>query len=327
MSDITLRTLKGSPLTHAEMDGNFSNLNIDKLERTSLGTGVETFLTTPSSANLRAALTDETGTGAAVFADSPVLVGTPTAPTASAGTNTTQVATTAHVFAERTNSATLTGKTINLANNTLTCTLAELNAAVSDGDVVGTVSPAFTGTPTAPTATADTNTTQLATTAFVKAQYVIGTPVASTSGTSIDFTGIPSWVKRITLGFSGLSTSGTSILAIRIGPSTTPETTGYNAVGSAGSAGGFASALHSAYLPLGNGLVAARNSSGQFVLTLINASTNTWVYHAEGCEEGFSNIFFGSGSKSLSGSLGVVRLTTTGGTDTFDAGSVNILYE
>jgi hypothetical protein len=60
-----------------------------------LGTGVATFLATPSSANLAAAVTGETGTGALVFADSPALAGTPTAPTASAGTSTTQVATTA----------------------------------------------------------------------------------------------------------------------------------------------------------------------------------------------------------------------------------------
>lgn len=62
-----------------------------------LGSNVATFLATPSSANLRAALTDETGTGAAVFADSPALTGTPTAPTAAVGTNTTQIATTAFV--------------------------------------------------------------------------------------------------------------------------------------------------------------------------------------------------------------------------------------
>ena len=67
---------------------------------------------TATSAQIAAAITDETGTGALVFAGSPALTGTPTAPTAAAGTNTTQVATTAHVFAERTNAATLTNKTL-----------------------------------------------------------------------------------------------------------------------------------------------------------------------------------------------------------------------
>jgi microcystin-dependent protein len=65
----------------------------------SLGTGVATFLGTPSSANLAAAVTDETGTGALVFAGSPTLTGTPLAPTAAAGTSTTQIATTAFVLA------------------------------------------------------------------------------------------------------------------------------------------------------------------------------------------------------------------------------------
>jgi len=64
---------------------------------TSLGTGVATFLGTPSSANLAAAVSDETGSGSLVFATSPTLAGTPLAPTATTGTNTTQIATTAFV--------------------------------------------------------------------------------------------------------------------------------------------------------------------------------------------------------------------------------------
>lgn len=127
-----------------------------------------------TSAQLAAALTDETGTGAAVFATSPALAGTPTAPTAAAATNTTQIATTAHVFAERTNTATLTNKTVNLASNTLVATSAQLAAALTDetgtGFVVFSASPALTGTPTAPTAAAATNTTQIATTAHVFAE-------------------------------------------------------------------------------------------------------------------------------------------------------------
>jgi len=65
-----------------------------------------------TSAQLRAAITDETGTGSAVFSISPALTGTPTVPTATAGTNTTQAASTAYVIAERTNEATLTNKTL-----------------------------------------------------------------------------------------------------------------------------------------------------------------------------------------------------------------------
>jgi len=65
-----------------------------------------------TSAQLAASVTDETGSGALVFAASPALSGVPTAPTAAPNTNTTQIATTAHVFAERSNAATLTNKTL-----------------------------------------------------------------------------------------------------------------------------------------------------------------------------------------------------------------------
>ena len=76
-----------------------------------LGANVAAWLADPTSAKLRALLTDKTGTGVAVFADSPALTGTPTAPTAAAGTNTTQLATTAHVVAERSASRALTNLT------------------------------------------------------------------------------------------------------------------------------------------------------------------------------------------------------------------------
>jgi hypothetical protein len=103
---------------------------------------------------------------------SPALTGTPTAPTAAAATNTTQLATTAHVFAERTNTATLTNKTISGASNTLS-NIAQSSVTSLTADLAAKAplaSPALTGTPTAPTAAAATNTTQVATTAHVFAE-------------------------------------------------------------------------------------------------------------------------------------------------------------
>jgi microcystin-dependent protein len=84
--------------------------NTQTLTGKTINLASNTLVTT--SAQLATALTDETGTGSVVFSGSPALTGTPTAPTAAAGTNTTQLATTAHVFAERTNTATLTNKTL-----------------------------------------------------------------------------------------------------------------------------------------------------------------------------------------------------------------------
>ena len=139
-------------------------------------TGVPTAPTAASATN-----TTQLATTAFVQAQkaSPTFTGVPTAPTAAAGTNTLQLATTAHVFAERSNAVTLTNKTVNLTSNTLTGTTAQFNTALSDDDfatLTNTVtltnktltSPTITGTPTAPTAAASTNTTQLATTAFVQ---------------------------------------------------------------------------------------------------------------------------------------------------------------
>lgn len=122
---------------------------------TSLGTGVATFLGTPSSANLAAAVTGETGTGALVFASSPALAGTPTTPTAVAGTNTTQVASTAHVFAERSNTATLTNKTLTSPTITSPSVTGDLSIAdkiVHTGDTNTAIR-----FPTADTVTVETN--------------------------------------------------------------------------------------------------------------------------------------------------------------------------
>lgn len=113
-SDGTTVTLTSPTLVTAVLgtpaSGTLSNCTgFPVAQLSGLGSGIATFLATPSSANLRSALTDETGTGAAVFATSPTittptlsspdLTGTPTAPTAAALTNTTQIATTAFVTA------------------------------------------------------------------------------------------------------------------------------------------------------------------------------------------------------------------------------------
>jgi len=154
-----------------------------------------------------------------------------------------------------------------------------------------------------------------------------GTAVASTSGTSIDFTGIPSWAKRVTVMLTGVSTSGISELTYRIGVGSTPDTTGYLGASSFLAAGSSGTANYTAGFGAYNSTTAADLRNGAIIFALQNSTTNTWV-----CSGGFglSNnteqvITFGS--KPLAGALGVVRITTVNGTDTFDAGSINIMYE
>ena len=176
MTTIFLRSVKGSPLSTAEVDSNFSNLNADKLEISEavVSNTPNKVVKRDSAGNFSA------GTITANLNGS--LLGVPTAPTPLAGTNTTQIATTAFVIGERSNAAILTNKTITFGDNSISGTSAQLAAAISDetgsGPLVFADSPALTGTPTAPTAVAGTNNTQLATTSFVitalRAIYPIG---------------------------------------------------------------------------------------------------------------------------------------------------------
>jgi hypothetical protein len=130
--------------------------------------GVTTFNTRSGAITLLAA--DITAAGGAILAG-PAFTGVPTAPTAAPGTSTTQLATTAFV----TLAVAASVLTFNGRSGAVTLTAADISAA--GGAVLA--SPAFTGIPTAPTATPGTNTTQIATTAFVQANP----PASIQSGT------------------------------------------------------------------------------------------------------------------------------------------------
>lgn len=153
---------------------------------------------------------------------------------------------------------------------------------------------------------------------------ILGTPVASTSGTSIDFTGIPSWAKRIVINFSGVSTSGTNLLTLQLGDSGGFETTGYAGCVSQGATGGG----HSGAFALDLSHTAAFVLEGSVTLTLMNSSTNLWAMTGLISRSDTSAVVFvSSGTKATSAALDRVRVTTVGSTDTFDAGSINILYD
>jgi hypothetical protein len=173
-----------------------------------------------------------------------------------------------------------------------------------------------------PPATASNFTQTLVPVSNTLAPLVSGTAVASTSGTSIDFTSIPSWVKRITVMFSGVSTSGTSNPLFQIG-SGSVQTSGYSAAG-----GNQSTTVATNNYTTGIGI---NSNSGSNVLhglaTFTNLSGNSWVCTIVGGFSGGASLFYSGGSVTLSGTLDRVRITTVNGTDTFDAGSINILYE
>jgi hypothetical protein len=143
------------------------------------------------------------------------------------------------------------------------------------------------------------------------------------SGTSVDFTGIPSWVKRITVMFNGVSTNGTSQLIIQLG-SGSITTTGYigQAFGSASTV--VSNSSTTAGIPTRGGWAA---SVAQYAtIPITNITGNTWVTSFFSVSSDGNNGG-GGGSIALGGTLDRIRITTVNGTDTFDAGSINILYE
>lgn len=157
----------------------------------------------------------------------------------------------------------------------------------------------------------------------VNSNIVSGTAVASTSGTSIDFTGIPSWVKRITVMFSNVSTNGTSYYLIQLGYSGGVETTGYVCAGTQNSGTSSNSTSSTAGFVLFMGAAATAAYGQVFISTL---GSNLWVASGSVTQTSAVNSYV-SGGKTTTGTLDRVRITTVNGTDTFDAGTINILYE
>lgn len=163
-----------------------------------------------------------------------------------------------------------------------------------------------------------------ATPAWVRGLALIknGTAVATTSAAAYDFS-IPAGVKRVTFIWSQGSTASTGIPMLQIGVST-PTTTGYDSTVSATSTAGTTAAIN-----LTSGFAMVHTGSGaaiyKHVITIVNISGNTWVCGVVGSSTSVG--FTGSGTVTLSGVLGVLRLTTTSGTDTFDAGTANVFWE
>lgn len=226
---------------------------------------------------------------------SPTFTGTPIAPTAAANTNSTQIATTAYADA-----------------------IAALKANLD--------SPGFTGVPTAPTAVTTTNTTQLATTAFVQQEiaanvdsWTYSSIVATTSGTTWDFTGLPVGVTEVDIILDGYSDTAATDARIRIGPSGGVETTGYksNSVlvaspASISDATGFAV----------NAPTSAASITG--ILELRSVSAGKWRLGGF-LTDSNSNAVVCSGYKTITGDLSIIRFMVAG-VGSGDGGSIQIRY-
>ena len=146
----------------------------------------------------------------------------------------------------------------------------------------------------------------------------------SASGTSVDFTGIPSWAKRITVMFQGVSQNSASQQMIAQIGAGSVTTTGYTS-SSAFIAPSTASSTVTSGFPLNLSIGAGAGFSGVAVIASIGS--NRWCCSATMGDVVNGQVHFGAGSITLGGTLDRVRLTMTSGTATFDAGTINILYE
>lgn len=145
------------------------------------------------------------------------------------------------------------------------------------------------------------------------------------TNTFLDFESIPSWVKRVTVMFNGVSTNGTSAMEVRVGTSSGVVATGYlshsgfiqsSAAGSQVSTTGYTMTAQ----------LAAALLYGNLVIT--TPGSNVWLASGVLFADATTDYsMMSSGTVTLSGTLDRVRITTNNGTDTFDAGTVNILYE
>jgi len=166
-----------------------------------------------------------------------------------------------------------------------------------------------------------TNTTWYPFAGATNSQIVPGTAVTASS-TSVDFTSIPSWVRRITVMFSGVSTSGTSNYLIQIGSGSVTSsgytsTAGTNGATSVTSTAGFliTAVTNAADTQLGHAVITLVGSNIYVCSSVLGQYSSTLRTNTSG------------GNVTLGGALDRVRITTVGGTDTFDAGTINILYE
>ena len=170
-----------------------------------------------------------------------------------------------------------------------------------------------------PPATASNFTQTLVPVTGTLAPLVSGTSVASTSGTSIDFTSIPSWVKRITVMFNGVSFGTGSNILVQLGTASGVEATGYSSTSSSGTT---VANSTTAFL---NDSVASTSTAQTGIMIISTLGSNVWVASGTSGLGNATAVNVSAGTKTLAGVLDRVRITGNGAS--FDAGSINILYE
>jgi hypothetical protein len=216
-----------------------------------------------------------------------------------------------------------------MANGTLAASQIEMESLSGTG--VTTITPPATNTNraiTLPDAAGEVvlnSATQTLTNKTIQGGVLTRATAVTASGTSVDFTDIPSWVKRITVMMIDTSTNGTSNYLLRIGDASGVSSSGYS---------GFTKRVAGTTLTTStittNGYLATTlTAAAQTVngsITITNVTGNLWLIQGSIMASN-DDLFLSVSRNTLSGVLTQVRVTTVNGTDTFDAGTINIMYE
>jgi hypothetical protein len=189
-----------------------------------------------------------------------------------------------------------------------------MSSVIISGDTSGAI------TVSAP-AVAGTNTLTLQAATATSAVNTLGTAVTA-SGTSIDYTGLPAWVKKITVSFQGVSSNSSSLWLLQLGTSSGVTTSGYL---------GRVRDLASTTSAFSAGFTLLTDSSNGAILhgliQIVTLGSNNFAMSGILARSDGANLYMSGGSIALGGVLDRIRLTTVNGTDVFDAGTINILYE
>jgi hypothetical protein len=159
----------------------------------------------------------------------------------------------------------------------------------------------------------------------VQSVVIAKTAITTTSGGNIDFTSLPSWVKRITIMFHNVSMSATNNVQVQLGTgSTTYTISGYGSIFSILGSSSVGTATASSGFVVAQPSTAAGVFSGNVVIS--NLTANTWTEVGNLGETSGTRQTTSTGSIALGAVLTAVRITSVS-TDTFDAGIINIMYE
>lgn len=280
---------------------------------------------------------------------SPAFTGTPTGPTAALGSNSQQLANTAFVQAAIAALVDSSPAALNTLNELAAALGDDPNFATTMTNALAGKQPLLGFTPIQQGGGANQGTNKLCIgwgndtslklqvdstdfgstwpigiTGRAQGNYVLTSPVVL-SGTAVDFTGIPTWVKRITLSFRRGSVSTASQLTIRIGSAGAVDASGYEGcVCSLLNGGSIGNSVLSDGFTLTNSIDANSDINGNVVLERMDATT--WSMNSTLGRRGITYIHFTGGSKVLTGGISTVRITTVAGTASL-TGSVSLTYE